>query len=318
MATILVQDIWDDAKKIFGSCAEDALYRRLTEGVEVLANAGDFDPLIGFLDICTQGRFVTLPREVDVPLAINIGGTPAIARDKMFRFHLNGMGDCKTACGWDWDDLLSFPTMSEIGSPSKVVAWVDHEEDAGTKCRIFGFDEQQMPLRSQENGVWVNGYLVPTVYGWALPDSAAPTVSRITKVVTDLRTGPIRLATFDLGSTTGTVIAVYEHDDTSPSFRRIRLSRDCGWIRIMFRRRLLSLRNRDDVIPVPSRIGFLMMLRSLKAYDEGDVALGTSYEATARRYSVEGQISGATQGTMPVQVNPVPGIIGNGCYDVLD
>lgn len=312
--TFLVQDIWEDAKKIFGSCAEDAIFRRLTEGVEVLANAGDFDPLIGFLDICTSGRYITLPREVETPLAVNIGGNPSIARDKMYRFHLNGMGDCRTPCGWEWDNLLSYPTFSEIGSPTKLVAWVDHEEDANSMFRVFGFDAQQMPLRSQENGQWVNGYLVPTVYGWALPDSAAPTVSRITKIVSALRTGPLRLATFDLGSTTGTVIGAYQHDDTVPNFRRIRLSKNCGWVRIMYRRRLLRLRYQDDVIPAPSRIGFLMMLRALKAYDEGNISLGTSYEATARRYCIEGQVSNAPPGAMPVQVNPTPGILSGGDY----
>lgn len=308
MATILVQDVWRQAKKIFGSCDSEGLYEKLTEGVEVLANAGDFDPLIGFIDICTNGRFVTLPREVDVPLAINIGGNPAIARDKMFRFHMNGMGDCKTPCRWEWDDLLTFPTYGSIGSPSKVVAWVDHEEDKNSLFRVFGYDEQQLPLRSQENGAWVDGYLVPTVYGYALPDSSAPTISRITKIVSAKRTGALRLATFDLGSTTGTVIGVYQHDETVPEYRRIRLSKDAGWVRMMYRRRLLNLSAQTDVIPVPSRIGFMMMLRALKAYDEGDVALGTSYEATARRYTVEGQVSHATQGTMPVQVNEEPGI----------
>jgi hypothetical protein len=303
MPTFLVQDVWEDAKKIFGSCEVAALYRRLTEGVEVLANAGDFDPLIGFLDICTNGRFVALPREVDVPLAINIGGNPSIARDKIFRFHLNGMGDCRTPCGWEWDDLLTFPTLRDIGSPSKVVAWVDHEEDANSLFRIYGFDEQQSPLRSQENGTWVNGYQVPTVFGFALPDTNAPTVSRITKIVRDATTGPVRLATFDLGATTGTVIGVYHHDETVPEYRRIRLSRSCGWIRLMFRKRLLKLAVQDDVIPVPSRIGYLMILRALKAYDEGDIALGTSYEATARRYVVEAQVSHAPPGVMPVQVN---------------
>jgi hypothetical protein len=308
MPTILVQDVWSDAKKIFGSCAEDALYRRLTEGVEVLSNAGDFDPLISYLDICTDGTCLTLPREVDVPLAINVGGNPTIARDKLFRFHLNGMGDCHTPCGWEWDDLMSVPTVRDIATPSKLVAWVEHEEDAGSEIRVFGFNEQQTPVRSSENGVWSDGYRVPTVYGWALPDENAPTFSRITRVVKAVTTGPVRLATFDLGSTTGTVLGVYAHDETVPTYRRIKLSKDCGWVRIMFRRRLISLGAQTDLVPVPSRIGFLMMLRALKAYDEGDIALGTSYEATARRYTVEAQTSHAPQGVMPVQVNPNGGI----------
>jgi len=308
--TFLVQDVWDDAKKVFGSCKEPALYRRLTEAVEVLANSGDFDPTIGFLDICTSGRSVTLPREVETPLAINIGGRAAIARDKMFRFHLNGMGDCNTPCGWEWDDLVTSSTFADIASPSKLVCWVDSEEDAGKSVRVYGYNESQDVIRSQEAGVWKDGYLVPTVYGYALPDSEAPTFSRIAKVVKEQTVAPVRLATFDLGSTTGIVIGIYQHDETRPEYRRIRLGRDCGWIRMMFRKRLLLLSAQEDVVPVPSRIGFLMMLRSLKAYDEGDIALGTSYEATARRYVVEAQVSHAPPGVMPVQVNPTPGIGG--------
>lgn len=310
MQTYIISDVWTSAKKIFGSCNESALYERLTEGVEVLANTGDFDPLFRFVDICVEGRCVTLPREVGTPLGINIGGRPTVARDKMFRFHRNGWGDCKTECTWDWDDYGLACTYRDIGSPSKLVAWLEHEEDEGIDVRVFGYTPQQTPVRSQVNGVWRDGYSLPTIFGWGLPDSGAPTFARITKVVKAVSTGPVRIATFDLGSTTGTAIGVYEADETVPAYRRIKLGRDTNWIRVAYRARLLKLASQEDILPVPSRVGYLMMLRALKAYDEGDVALGTNYEATARRYTVEAQMQQSPPGSMPVQVNPEPSITG--------
>ena len=126
-----VRDIWTEAREILGTCAENVLLRKISIAVEVLANSGDFDPLIGYLDICVQGGIVTLPREVETLLKVNIGGKPTLARDQLYNFHLNGPGDCLCQCDYSWQDLGQVPCYRELVQPSKLVAFVQNQEDEG-------------------------------------------------------------------------------------------------------------------------------------------------------------------------------------------
>lgn len=296
--TILVSDIKDAAQEILGICDLKLIFRRLTDAVEVLSNSGDFDPLMGFVDICVLGDIVTLPREVYTPLAVNIGGNPTVGRDMFYRFHLNGLGDCRTPCDWQWEDKNLVPTYRDLTTPDKLTAEVRHEEDAGKEIRVFGYDDAGVLIRQKEAGVWKDGYRVPTIFGYSLPDSSAPIFSRITRVRKEESTGPIRLFT-----STGTLLGVFDWDETNPQYRRIKLNRCADWVRIAYRKRVFEVKSLDDIIPIPSRIATLFMLRALKAYDDGDLARGAGWEATARRFVTEAQWSISPPTHSPIQVN---------------
>jgi len=305
-----VNDIFDDAEKILGACDEKQIFSKLSDVVEVLCNTGDFDPLVGTVDICTDGDMVTLPRDIAVPTAVNIGGHPTLGRDQLFNFHYNGPGDCKASCSWTWDDKGLVPTYRELKVPSKLVAFVNKKSDEGKELWAYGFDASNNVIRTEENGKWVNGYRIPTIFGYALPDADAPLfarVSRIRKVETD---GTIRLSSFDGSATTGTLLGVFQWDETDPQYRRIKLGQCCNWVRLAYRRRIFRITDRTDLIPFYGMVMVKMMLNSLKFYDEGDIARGTTYEVTARRLFTESISANEPNTQMPLIVN-------NNC-DMLD
>lgn len=62
---IFVSEIWDEAEEIFGHCNERKLLRWITDSVQLLANKGEVDPLVGYVDMCVDNNCVTLPREVE-------------------------------------------------------------------------------------------------------------------------------------------------------------------------------------------------------------------------------------------------------------
>ncbi len=300
-----VSDILKDLKEVLGSCGEEEIFRKVTSAVSVLANSGEFDPLRGYLDICTDGGcLITLPEEVDTVLAVNIGGRPTIARSQMFNFHLNGMGDWGTPCGWAWQDKGMVPTYRQMVSPSKVVAFVERSEDQGAELWVYGFDEAGHYVKTEEDGEWVNGYRVPTIFGYALPDAGAPTFSRIVAVRKAETKGVIRLSSFDNSLTTGTLLGIFQPDETNPQYRQIKLGMVCDQVRVAYRKRLYKIRSVHDLIPLHSPPALMAMVHALKFYDEGDTARAMVYEANARRWLVEAEFVTSPPVFEPVQVNP--------------
>lgn len=305
--TLTVRDVYDRARQVLGACSQTQIFGFLTDAVEVLANTGTFDPLVGYVDLCVDGCVVTVPREVDTILSANINGTPAVGRDMGYRFHLNGLGDFKQACRYQWEDQGLVPTYRLLQVPSKLVAFVQEESDAGKELWVYGFDTSNRWLRTQEGDTWKDGIRVPTIFGYALPDADAQVVARITRVRKAETDGPVRLSSFDGSATTGTLLGVFDADETEPQYRRIRITPTGCWVRLMFRRAVFRIKSQDDVIPLPSSVAVLMMLRAMKYYDEKDIATGTAYEAAARRFLTEAHLSHTSPVGAPPQINVIGG-----------
>lgn len=284
---LLVSDIWEDAEDIFGHCNEKKLLRWITDAVQLLANKGECDPLVGFVDLCVSGQCVTLPREVETPLAVNINGSPARGRDELFVFHLNGPGERMESCDFTWVDEGNFFTYRDLQCPAKLIAFVEKQEDAGKKLRVFGYDDQNRPLRTDLNGTWEDGLLVPMIYGYALPAASDPKVSRITGIVRDPTVANVRLSSFDNSTSSGTLLGIFEPDETKPIYRRIRINRNCPWVRLCYRRRSLDLVSQNDRILLHSRPALILAMQALKKYREWDVASAVQLEAQATRLLTE-------------------------------
>lgn len=303
---ILVSEIWDEARKTFGHCLEPKLYRWITDAVELLASKGEIDPLVGFVDLCLDGPCATLPAEIETVLAVNICGRPAMSKDILFSFHLNGPGDCGRSCSYSWADQGNWPTYKDLVCPSKLIAFLDSPEDAGKMLKVFGFDEFNRPLRTKIGDTWEDGLRVPTVYGYALPSSSDPYVSRITGIVKDLTVANVRLSSFDNSANmtggSGTLLGVYENWEVKPIYRRIKVNTCGGWIRMCYRKRSIELRSQNDRILLHSRPALLMAFRALRYYDDGDFSNGNQAEANATRLLTERENSLQGPARMPLQV----------------
>lgn len=313
---ITVSEIFDEAKEIFGHCDEPKLYRWISDAVELLANKGDVDPLIGYLDICTTGQCITLPREVETILAVNIGGRPSLGHDELFSFHLNGPGDFRTSCDFDWFNTGSFPTYRDLPCPARLIAFLDNEEDEGKRIRVFGFDTQNRPLRTLEGGQWTDGLLVPTIFGYALPASSDPVVARITDIVKDPMVGNVRLSSFDGSSATGTLLGIYEPEEVHPRFRRIRISRCSDWVRICYRKRTVAVKTQTDRILLHSRPALILAMHALQKYREKDLGLAMQFEAQATRLLTEKESVLTSPVGNPIQVEDRNGLMARGIDDI--
>jgi hypothetical protein len=302
-------------------CNDVKLLRWLSDAVAMIANKEDLEGWKGYLDVCSAGcsscdgatqcnnpagcgrRCVALPREVDTVLAVNIGGQPVLGYGQTFSFHLNGPGDCRTVCEWKWQDAGKMHcTYRDLPHPSKLVTFLQTPEDNGKQVLVYGYDEAGNVLRRQVNGVWLNGYQLPTIYGVAVPDAAAPVIARITGLFKEVTVGSVRLSTTDNSGATGTLLTVMEPDETLPQYRRIQLNRSCSWVRIAFRRTNPVFTSRYDHVPLRSRLAFLMAVQARKHVSDNQIAEAHSYEADAARLELEAQLMAEPPVYNPVQV----------------
>ena len=302
---IAVSDIAADAKRILANCDDATLFNRLTHVIELLANESDWDPLIGVVDISTNPgeTCITLPREVETPLSINIGGTPAAPRNRFFSFHLNGPGDdCREKASYYWDDKGDGPLIYDPASPVRFIAFLEHPDDNNAELWVYGYDENNRWIRTEVCGEMVDGCPVPTAYGYAVPNPEQQVFSRIVRVRKSATKGYIRLTSFEIGVDTGVLLGDYAPSETEPSYRRIKLTRNCGWVRVIFRRRVFKVASMNDLIPLHSPFAILMALKATQKMEDDQLDEGEKYLARAIDFITKEQLSRNPVFTPEVQV----------------
>lgn len=299
-----VADVLPEVRRIVGKCSTSVLYTRLSDAVDVLSKTGEFDLLSGFVDVCVDCHTFALPSDIGTILTINVGGRPSMGRDMYHQFHLNGPGSEWRESVDEWHYLGRFPTYRELSEPSKLVAHLAHPDDEGAELWAYGYDVNNNVIRTKVGGSWVTGYQIPTVYGMAVPDVDAPVFARVTALRKTETKQALRVQSFDASATTGTLLAVMQWHETTPSFQRIRISPDAGWARVGYKKQVFRVQTPEDIIALPSLPAVTMMVEAMKWYSEGDLARGAGFEATARRLLTEAEHSTTPPLSAPIQVHP--------------
>lgn len=297
---ITVGSIWTEIQSVLGTCDEGVTYSKINEAIEELSNLGNWDSMIVNLDICTQDCEITLPDDIEVPLAINIGGRPADFRNKWFEYHMNGPGtECCPSCSdFSWQDQGDFPTFRSIKKPSRIAAYAEKPETVST-IRVYGYDSCDKWIMEEDcNGVLQDGFDVPLIFGFGAGTPSTKVVKRITRVSKAVTNGFVKLVALDPGSHKGsTLLGYYRPTDTEPQYRRLKVSGgnpggsggcsaggvkagpffcvctgSCStWVRMKARRKTFIVSQFSDVIPLQSVTAVKMMCMAIRKY-EADLA----------------------------------------------
>lgn len=316
---LYVSDVLEDVKRVLGTTSDAIGYSRLNDIQEILATEADWDPTRGYVDVWVGcDRTITLPPQVDTILAVNLNGHPTEAHDFWFKFHLNGPGE-RFGCAplgdggaagqwgwedvdWSWSDQLQVPIIADPRPAGcVVVSQLETAADAGTPLRVYGYDVQGDWIRSIENGLPVDGFLVPTIYGVPTPNLNAPLIRTVTRVSKMKTLGYITMwgvnadgSQFQTGN--------YGPKETEPLYRRIRVSQSAGWARIAFKKRSALLSSLDDPIFLHSRYAVILMAKALKKFDDDRVQEGEAYQAKAVSLLIKKQLSVSVPGGPSIQV----------------
>jgi hypothetical protein len=177
---MFVSQIFDECAGILGTTDNSKIFRKIQQAVATLMESGHWTHSVADVDVCTgwDRCSITLPRNIDVPLAVNIDGSPTYFRNRLFQYHVN-KGGMFNSVEWAWDDRGYVATLMDIIQPSQLVAVAELENDVGKTIRVLGTDQNNRTLRSQlANGTGVDGLLIPIhsqsdfAYGTITPDDA--------------------------------------------------------------------------------------------------------------------------------------------------
>jgi hypothetical protein len=302
---LLVSDVFSEVERVMRACDDATVYNRISDATEILCNKSDIDPLIGWVDIVTGGsRYFTLPREVDTVLALNISGRPSFPRNRWAEFHLNGLGTDETvSCTEFWDDKGDFPLFVDPSSPVQFSAVTSDAADLlAQEIWVYGYDENDRRVFSTVGGQTVDGYRVALSDTQQLPALNAPFFKRVVAVRKTSSKGFFQL----WGTTAEAVTSLYggyQPSETLPAFRRIRVSQDAEWVRVMFRRKVFRVSAQTDFIPLHSRYALMLMVKALQKYDDDKIDEAVAYEEKAVQLLIEKQRSTNPPGGPTMQVS---------------
>lgn len=285
--SLIAADVYDDAVAIFGKEGQQKTFDRISDALEALANKSQWNGLDGYIDISVDENTVTLPRYVETPVEINIGGQPTFMRNKWFEFHLNGPGsDCGARCSWVWDDRGDVVTLMDVDYPQQLLATNDLTQDNGKYIRVFGYDDNDKWIRTTnpltnklDDGLWLTMNTTNTV-----PASNAQLVQRITRIIKDETLGFVKLEGFSVDRNDTVLIGYYYPNETEPNYRRIILGSSCGWVRIRYRKRLLKVTSFTDQLHLKSKVALTAMMMSLASLAKGDLQTAEGMEQKAVQF----------------------------------
>lgn len=294
---MLVSSIIELAKKAVGGCNNTIALDYIERALDLLQQEGNFDPQIGYMDVCTTDCVITLPDEIDVPLAINVGGHPSDFRNKWFEFHLNGPGSecCGSSCNWSWEDQGTFGAFRDPLGDSKLVA-VSSEASDGDNVKnllVYGYDSVgKWVMTDKGDGVLSDGMEVP-IYSTLSAAFAVGVITRITKIVSPTTDGFINVYAYDLVNLVAVLIGLIKPWETEPFYRRIKVSGagtgSCSsttpctttWVRMRFRRKQYQLRSLSDYIFLSSANALFFAVKAVKKYEADLLDEGEKYMAKA-------------------------------------
>lgn len=301
--TIIVADIYDDVAKIVGKIGEPNIFSVITEAVGTLDNKSIWDGSEGIVDIKTdQFYYLTLPRYVEVPIQINICGEPQEPRNKWFEFHLNGPGSNMPLCR-GWADVGETVTFRDVNYPQQLTAVPDLTSDVNTAIRVFGYYQgKRIMTLNGGTGKMEDGFPV-TCNMSGIPLATAQFVDRIERITKAESNGFINLIGYDAGRNVSVPIGYYWPDETEPTYRRIKLSQSCAWIRMRYRRRSRKVTSLTDPLHMKSKTAIIMMVQALEAFKKPEtLEAGKSFEAKALELANEAQMARNPNQTWSFQV----------------
>ena len=317
------------SQDVLGIGDRDAIIDYLQRAIELAAWKANWDPYLGTMDICCdECGCVTLPSEVGVILACNVGGFPALFRNSWFEYHINGPGSRSGAMGYGglagpttgyvWDDKGPVACFEDIKHWSYVAAFVEDQVDgsSGLEMQVFGETmdgnyNQKEVLTIPAAGASTPGIFVPLIWQSAATDTHATQLRRITRVIKPVTRSYVKLIAFPgQQQAQGRTIGYYAPNETDPQYRRIQVSAQCKWVRIKYRRSEIKFVNDTDIIPLPSKQALICLLKAIRFQDTNELANAEAYEQKAVQIMMDRELIEAGPATFKLQVDPQYGLGG--------
>lgn len=212
------------------SPSDDRFLALLNLATQNLVQTGEmFYGLHQEINFCVTSGCIVLPRQVAAVETAAVCGHPISVRNRWFQY-LPGVGihydsSCSSGnccAGPNLLDQGNTVTFSDIiPDAKKIKVYADVEETAGAKILIQGYDDNGQWITTETSpgsGVWIDGEYVAIS---TTPQTSTKFFSSVVGVQKPITNGVVRLYEYDTVALTQRAIAIYESDETNPSYRKM-------------------------------------------------------------------------------------------------
>jgi hypothetical protein len=170
--------------------------------------------------LCVQSGCITLPRQIDSVLSAAIDNQPIKIRNEWFEYLSAGYG-IRDSSSTSLQLLArgTAPVFRDIQGTNRIIrAYIDNPNDAGKTITLKGYDE---------NGQWIltnngatDGHRLTLAPGYV---STPAVMTALSGVIKEETLGAVRLYEYNPDTLELFAMAVYEPDETVPSYLRFAL-----------------------------------------------------------------------------------------------
>jgi hypothetical protein len=248
---MIVSDILVDLRNSLQKQEDASLYRMINQGISLLSNMGGgrWNSLTGYMTIAITGDTIVLPRDVLVPISINIDNNVTFPRDRWFEFHINGSGGGDNGKSLRaWDDRGSVVTFKELSQICKIQAVIEGNSDDSKKIIISGTDADDREISET------------LTLSFASPPVTTLSFNTISYVHKDVTAKSVKL--YEYTTTQGQNVGWYYPDEVIPEYRKIRVGG--GRVaNIIYKRRTNKVSSIYDYIPIDNSLAVIQAVRSV-------------------------------------------------------
>ena len=282
---------------------------------------------------CASNGCITLPRQIETVEAAAVCNNPITIRNGWFEFVEHGNGLRQEDRGFDNNlidrgQAVSFEDVR--GANKKLKFYCDLPDDAGAQILVQGYNGDGNWIKTLVTGTYVDGeYVSPSPTGTL----TANVFSALTGVQKPITQGVIRVYEYDTVLTTQRPIALYEPDETRPTYRRILIpglstlnacrgeatagACDTKSVTVMIKTAFMPVYVDTDWLQITSMPALKSMCHALKKEDANLIDDAHKYEANAVRI-LQNELQNH-HGDAPVIAVKMPGndVYGGGVPNVI-
>lgn len=239
--------------------------------------------------ICSQSPVITWPRQLGTIEAMSQNGFPVDLHNQWYDFMDYGPREMYRDSWWygnsrwsmtsgDLPESISFAEVNPAGNPKKLKVYASATEDASARILLQFYDQSGNYVRSDDaTEGWVDGEFVSI--NATTPQTTINAVSSWVGVQKPCTNGTIRVVELDTVTNLERTLAIYEHDETSPSYRRSKIpSPLCNpsWqvglnntsntpcvLTVIGKQRLVKATQPRDYLALQSKAAIIEMCRSI-------------------------------------------------------
>lgn len=286
---------------VAGVCANTPRFAYLVNAsVRRIERRGDWAGTIAPVQVCATRGCVSFPRYVGHVRKVNLCNRELPVKNPWYQF----IEQRSWRCG-SWQPHLSgeavlfangfAPTYSDVWGDGRLIrAYPRVREDIGKTVRIFGVDNDNQPLRTNNNdGTWSDGIVITLTDPFG---STSTYVRRIDRVVKEVTQGQVFLFGYDVANDALEDLAIYDPGETSPSYERFKLNQGfagapqttcspcCATARsiiALVKLKVIEARFDTDWVIIDNLEALKFMVQSVRAAEAGDRDLSNGYMVDA-------------------------------------